>query len=127
MQIVTGKELGAKTKNRVYLTLVGNKGQTGKVSLHGLLKVVLNPISKKAVENLTIVSDRDLGDILVVIVGNVGFDRGPMQLIDDFWYVSSVGLANLQTDTVEHFPCYHWIGENSSVSITAKTSRLNCM
>ena len=120
MQIDTGKQIGAETKNELYLTLVGTKGHTGKVSLQNFLKALLNPISKETTEKLTIESDRDLGDILVVIVGNVGFHQDA--LIEDYWYVSSVGVANLQTDTVEHFPCYHWIGENSSVSFTANTS-----
>ena len=93
--------------------------------MHNLYICYIGAITKETTENWLVVTNQDLGDILVVIVGN-SVDTSS-QWMEDTWYVSFVGVANPQTNTVEHFPCYHWIGENSSVSITAKTSRLNCM
>ena len=119
MQIETGKQLCAGTHGCVYVSLVGNKGQTGKVTVQGAIDAVFKSINRDTIETLTIVSDKDLGDVLVVTVDC----DADADLLDD-WYVSSVAVVNIQTDAVEHFPCYHWIGRHSSVSFTANTSML---
>ena len=119
VQITTGKQLCAGTNGFVFVSLVGNKGQTGKVFLQGVISACFEGITRGTFENLTIVSNEDLGDVLVVTIG-CDADWNPL----DNWYVSSVAVVNLQTDAIEHFPCYHWIGRHSSVSFTANTSTL---
>ncbi len=119
MQIVTGKQVGAGTRANAYVMLVGDKGKTGKLSLRGWFDF-LNPISSDTYDNLVVVSDNDLGNVLVVVVGCDG------SWFEDQWYVSSVSVADVQTKDVGQFPCYHWIGGDDSVTITAKTSEF-CM
>ena len=70
--------------------------------MQGASDAVFKSINRDTIETLTIVSDKDLGDILVVTVGC----DAVADLLDD-WYVSSVVVVNIQTDAVEHFPCYH--------------------
>ncbi len=62
-----------------------------------------------------IVTDDDLGKVLVVVVG---CDSGWFQ---DHWYVT---VVNLQLQEVDQFPCYHWIDGDSHVTITATTSKV---
>ena len=116
VQIVTGQQVGAGTRADAYVMLVGDKGKTGKLSLRGWFDF-LNPISSDTYDNLVVVSDNDLGNVLVVVVGCDG------SWFEDQWYVSSVSVANVQTKDIGQFPCYHWIGGDDSVTITAKTSK----
>ena len=115
---MTGRQLGAGTTANAYVTLVGDKGKTGKLSLRGYWDF-LKPISRDTYNNLTVVTDNDLGKVLVVIVGCDG------SWVEDQWYVSAVTVADLQSKETEQFPCYHWIAGDSYVSITAHTSKLS--
>ncbi len=116
MQIVTGEQVGAGTRASAYVMLIGEKGKTGKLSLRGWLDF-LNPISRDTYDDLVVVSDEDLGKVLVVVVGC------DSSLFEDEWFVSFVTVANVQLKAVNQFPCYHWIGREKSVSITANTSK----
>ncbi len=95
--------------------LVGEKGKTGKLALRGWLDF-LNPISRHTFDDLVVVSDEDLGKVLVIVVGC------DPSMFEDEWFVSLVSVANVQLKVVDRFPCYHWVGREQSVSITANTS-----
>ncbi len=103
----------ADTTGNAYVMLVGDKGKTGKLWLRGCLDF---RVGGDSFDNLTVESNDDLGNVLVVVVG---CDAGTF---DDVWYVSCVTVANMQSKSVDQFPCYHWIDGDSSVSITASTS-----
>ncbi len=116
MQIVTGKQVGAGTRADAYVMLVGDKGKTGKLSLRGYFDF-LHPVSRDTYDTLTVTTDIELGKVLVVIVGCDG------SWLEDQWYVSSVTVVNLQNKEIDQFPCHHWIGGDSYVSVTAHTSK----
>ncbi len=115
VQIVTGKQMDAGTTGDSYVMLVGDKGKTEKLSLRGWFDF---RVGKNSLNNLTIVTDDDLGKVLVVVVG---CDSG---WFEDHWYVSFVTVVNLQLQEVDRFPCNHWIDGDSHVTITATTSEL---
>ena len=93
---------------------MGDKGKTEKLSLRGWFDY---QVGENSLSNLTIVTDDDLGKVLVVVVG---CDTG---WFEDHWYVSFVTVVNLQLQEVDEFPCYHWIDGDSHVTITATTSK----
>ncbi len=115
VQVVTGKQLGAGTFSNTYIELVGDKGRTGQLSLHGMCN---SQIKRDTFNNLTVVADAELGQVQVVVVG-CGVDLGQGN-----WYVSFVMVVNLQLQVVDQFPCYSWISKNNCVTITANTSEL---
>ena len=120
--IETGQQEGAGTSDTgVYIRLIGSNGRSSKVYLQSFLKVLTGKsINKDSRENLIIECDGDLGNILVVILGN---DKSWLVIPGAPWYVNEVLVHNLQSKTRVVFPCYHWIGDNDHVSFTAQTSK----
>ncbi len=115
VQVVTGQQCGAGTEfGNTYIELVGDKGRTGQLSLHGMF----NSLERDTFTNLTVVADAELGKVLVVVVGC------GVEFLLDSWYVSFVMVVNLQLQVVEQFPCYSWISKSNYVTITANTSEL---
>ena len=115
---MAGVQLEAGTTSRVFLNLIGSKAQTGTLQIQNLLDVIFgDKLSKSSSKSFVIVSEQDLGDVLVVTVSCAAW------LIKDDLYVNFVAVGNLQTNTIGYFPCYHWLGRDSSVSITASTSK----
>ncbi len=102
------------TTGNAYVLLVGDKGKTGKLWLRGWFDL---RVCSDTFNNLTVESDTDLGNVQVVVVG---CDAG---WIEDQWYVNFVTVVNMQSKSVDEFPCYYWIDGDSSVSITANTSK----
>ena len=121
--IVTGKQEGAGTSDTgVFVRLVGSKGQSKKVYLQSFLKVLFGKGIKEASrDSLRIESEGDLGDILVVILGN---DKSWLTTSGAPWYVNEVLVNNLQNKEHKVFPCYHWIGDGDHVSFTAETGEM---
>lgn len=115
---MTGSQWAAGTTGSVFLNLIGRIAQTEKLQVQNLLDVIFRKrLSKRSSKTFVVVSKKDLGDILVVKIGCKA------AVIQDDWYVNFVAVGNLQTSTVERFPCYHWLGRNSNISITASTSK----
>ena len=125
VSVVTGKQKGAGTSDTgVFVQLVGSKGQTKKVYLQNHLSVLLGrDIDEDTVENLIIESSGDLGEVLVVILGN---DKSWLAPLGAPWFVNEVQVHNFQNEIHERFPCYHWIGDGDEVSFTAHTSEFQC-
>ena len=121
VSVVTGKQKGAGTSDTgVFVQLIGNKGQTDKVYLQNHLAILLDrDIDRDTTENLTIETGGDLGEVLVVVLGN---DKSWRALDGAPWYVNEVEVFNFQSKVQERFPCYHWIGDGDEVSFTAHTS-----
>ena len=119
---MTGSQKGAGTPDPgVYITLVGSNGHSGKLYLQSFLTVLLRKcIDEGTSTNIVVESCGDLGQVLVVILGN---DDGPLKnRLTDPWYVEDVGVYNYQSKQQEVFPCYHWIANGDCVSFTAHTS-----
>lgn len=115
---MAGVQMEAGTTNRIFINLIGSKAQTGIVQIQNLLDVILGKsLSKSSSKTFVIVSEQDLGDVLVVTISCAAW------LIKDDLYVNFVAVGNLQTNAIGWFPCYHWLGKDSSISITASTSK----
>ena len=120
VQITTGSQLLAGTLNEASINLIGHKAQTGKLEMTSTFGKI--NFTSGSAEVFVVTSEQDLGDILVVALG---CDAIKIKGLD--WYVSFVAVANLQTNVMKRFPCYHWIGAKSSVSITEHTSKPSMM
>ena len=123
MTIITGQLDGAGTSDTgVFLRLIGSNGQSSKVYLQSFLKVLIGKgIKEDSHDSFTVESGGDLGNILVVILGN---DKSWLVTSGAPWYVNEVLVHNLQNKEHLVFPCYHWIGDNDHVSFTAQTSKI---
>ena len=121
--MLTGSQKGAGTPDPgVYITLVGSNGHSGKLYLQSFLGALLRKVIHEGTStNIVIESSGDLGQVLVVILGND--DSSLKNPLTDPWYVEDVGVYNYQSKQQEVFPCYHWIANGDSVSFTAHTSK----
>ena len=117
---MNGKQIGAGTSYpHVFICLVGQNGNSGKLHLTNYLSVIgIDSMHKDTWDNVIIESSEDLGEILVVILG-----IGKGDLLKDPWYVNEVGIYNFQSKSQQAFPCYHWIQSGTSVSFTSKTGK----
>ena len=123
----------------MYITLVGSKASSGKVPIVDTRFMIKIPaIYKNCYDDLMIESSADLGELLVVIIGNPKnplFTLNPFQVAANLtsavtgsaWFVSFVNFIDLQTKQAVEFPCYHWINDGSDVSFTARTSKRTCI
>ena len=122
VRIVTGSAegAGADFTNEIYMKLVGSNGESGRVKLTDFVTTMEGSFRRKKYDDLVIESDKDLGEIQVVVVGN-----GHEFLSSPFscWFVDFMIIHNFQSKTSEDFPCYHWIGVGDHVSFTAHTSK----
>ena len=64
-------------------------------------------------------TEKGLGEVLVV---ELGIDGGELAL-DSTWFVNDTTVYDLCTMKGVLFPCYHWIGKDTAVSTTSKTSK----
>ena len=120
MRIVTGSQEGAGTKDPdVYITLAGDEASTGKVPLSGWLKALKGRFDRRTFDDLIIECDGDLGEVLVVTLGNEG---EWLEELGAPWYVDFVTVHNFQSTLNEEFPVYYWIGDRDYVTCTAHTS-----
>ena len=101
-----------------FVILIGTKGCTKKVSLLGTLDMLLKGMQADTYESLVFTTEKDLGDVQVVIVG---IDGGEVAL-NSTWFVSFMEIYNLSKESQGvKFPCYHWIKADDYVSTTCKT------
>ena len=108
----SAKDGGDSCDEEVYIRLVGRHAESGNVKL--------TDFWRKKYNDLVIESDADLGEVLVVVVGN---EHALLPFYDPPWYVDFVMVYNFQSKTNEDFPCYHCIGPGDHVSCTAHTSK----
>ena len=136
MRIVTGSEPGAGTlEDDVYITLVGSKASGTKIPIvDNKVFRVPGAIYTNCYDDLLIESGADLGELLVVIIGNpknAVFTLNPFKAASNVvsavagsaWFVSFVDIIDFQTKQTVEFPCYHWINDGEDVSFTATTSK----
>ena len=120
VRIVTGYQVGAGTKDTgIYITLIGSKASSGKVKIISCLKAFEGTFSRRTYDDLVVECDGDLGEILVVVVGNDAM----WACLGTPWFVDFVTVHNFQSKQNDEFPCYYWIGSHECVSFTAHTSK----
>ena len=115
MRVVNGKMDTAGTTGGVdtYVTLVGTEGTTGKVSLLGTLRYFFKGMDAGTYEDVVIETERDLGDVQVVILGIDGVRLA----FDSNWFVAFAEVTDLSKQSqTEQFPFYHWIKAGEYVS-----------
>ena len=117
MRIVTGSELGSGTPDSdVYFMLVGSKACTGRLPIiSGWLS---SAVKTQFYDDLLVESNLDLGEVLVVIIGN---PANWLISTGSAWYVEFVDVSDQQTKQTVEFPCYHWINDGDDISFSAKT------
>ena len=99
--------------------LFGSKASSGKIELSSILTALKGSYNQRTYDDLLVESDGDLGNILVVGIGN------EKEWFGDFgapWYVDFVMVHNFQSNGNDEFPVYHWIGDGDFVTCTAHTS-----
>ena len=120
VRVATGSQKGAGTKDTaVYITLIGDKASSGKVGISSWLKALKGSCKRRTFDNLIVESDDDLGQVLVVGIGN---EKKWFAGSEAPWYVDFVMVHNFQSSQNEEFPVYHWIGDGDYVTCTAHTS-----
>ena len=122
VRIVTGSQAGAGTDDTgIYLSLIGSEQRTVDVNITNCLRSIFQQsFSRNSYDDLVLESDGDLGEVLVVVLGN---KHGWLSIGEGApWYVNTATVHNFQSSATEHFPCYHWIGSGDEVSMTAHTS-----
>lgn len=134
MRIVTGSEIGAGTlQDDVYITLVGSKASCARIPIVDNKLFKISGAYTNCYDDLMIESGLDLGELLVVIIGNPKdtFTLNPFKAMNNMvsaitgsaWFVSFVDIINFQTKLTLEFPCYHWINDGEEVSFTTGTSK----
>ena len=120
VRIVNGSEkLSGTPDTDIYLMLVGSKATTGRVSIvQGYLTA--SGTSTQSYDDLVVETNKDLGEVLVVTLGN---PRNWLISAGSSWFVDFVDVFNLQTKHKQEFPCYHWIDDGDEISFTSKTCK----
>ena len=112
------KGIGASDPN-IHLELIGTKAMSGPVKVKtGWLGALRRPHRRQVCDDLIVESSEDLGDILVVVLGN---NNGWFTDQGTPWYVKYVRVYSDNKEVV--FPCYHWIGDEEHIHFTAHTSK----
>ncbi|KAL5471056.1 hypothetical protein EMCRGX_G029132 [Ephydatia muelleri] len=120
VRIVTGSEKFAGTPDTdIYVSLVGSKACTGKMKI--VSGWFSTGISAQYYDDLLVESSADLGEVLVVIIGN---PANWVVSAGSAWFVDFVDVHDLQRKTKQEFPCYHWIEDGDEISFTEKTMTL---
>jgi len=120
VRIVTGVQrgIGASDPN-IHLELIGSKAMTGAIKIKtGWLSALRRPHRRQVCDDLIVESAEDLGDILVVVLGN---NNGWFTNHGSPWYVKYVTVYR---DSEVVFPCYHWIGGSMHIHFTAHTGEV---
>lgn len=118
LRIVNGAMQAAGTTGAdVFFDLVGSKSTTGKVSIYSYFTMTFSGISAKTCNDMIVETDKDLGEVLVVLMG---IDGGGL---DTTWFVDYAVVKYIAEGVEAEFPCYHWIGKHQVVSTTSKTSK----
>ena len=116
----SAKDGGGAWDKEVYIRLIGSHAESGKVKLTDSQTTMEGSFRRKKYDDLVIESHADLGEVLVVIIGN---EHKLLSFSNPRWYVDFVIVHNFQSKANEDFPCYHWIGPGDHVSCTAHTSK----
>ena len=106
----------------VYITLVGDKGSTGRVSLFGYFKRA-DGIDSSTYDDFLIETEQSLGKVVKVV--GLGIPEGGFFTYDSTWFVEYTNVYEMQTNftTETRFPCYQWVEEKELVTTTAKSGK----
>ena len=124
VRVVTGYRKGAgagitgSTNEGIWLQIVGEKACSGVINIGSAFSII-ESFQCQTYDDVMIECEEDLGDILVVDVGN---NKAALGILKTSWYVRYLMVKSFQSQQNEEFPCYHWIGVDKYASCTAKAS-----
>ena len=119
LRIVTGDQAGASPDTcNVVVSLTGDKGTTGEITINVRKGFLFKTrFEESAYDDLVIECDGDLGDIQVVHAGLRYITV--IGIIAPDWYIDYFTVHNYQSTQLKNYPCYHWIGGQSTKDVTA--------
>jgi len=109
LEVTTGNIKGAGTSAQVSVTLIGNKGDSGKQ----ILENSTTNFTKGAVDVFN-VDTADLGDVQKILIGHNNAGPGAD------WFLQNVTVINEATGNKWYFPCGRWL---SATQDDKKTER----
>ncbi|NXC41908.1 LOXE3 isomerase, partial [Penelope pileata] len=95
VKVVTGDVLEAGTRNFVYITLVGTRGESPRTTMSYKFRT-------GTVKEQTVKCQQDLGPILLVRL------HKSRLFLDDAWFCNEVQVT-APDGTTYRFPCYQWL------------------
>ncbi|KAJ7313194.1 hypothetical protein JRQ81_004470 [Phrynocephalus forsythii] len=117
VQVATGRFWGSGTFDAISISLVGSEGESAKQPLNNMGKDFV----PGAVDEYDMLSDRDLGQLLLVRLHKEPYRFFP----EDNWFCSFVQLTTPQGQTF-YFPCYQWIEGYRTLELREGTGKLVC-
>lgn len=105
--VATGNSYYAGTNNRIYVTLVGERGESRRTLLD---KWLLNDLESGSVQEYDVESEGDLGHIWWVKLDKERF------LVEDNWFCRYVKVDTPSGASLV-FPCYRWLCQNEAVCV----------
>uniref|UniRef100_A0A4W3I5Y1 Arachidonate 12-lipoxygenase n=1 Tax=Callorhinchus milii TaxID=7868 RepID=A0A4W3I5Y1_CALMI len=106
--VATGTSKYSGTNNYIYITLVGERGESRRVNLD---RPFCNDLERGSVGEYEVGSEVDLGAVLLVKL-----DKEKFLGLEDDWFCLYVTVTTPGGDT-RHFPCYRWLSEEARVHI----------
>ncbi|XP_078056961.1 arachidonate 12-lipoxygenase, 12S-type isoform X3 [Mustelus asterias] len=103
--VATGTTSYSGTNNYIYITLIGEKGESEKTKLDKWLQ---NDLERGSVDEYEVKSPRDLGSIRWLRLEKVRF------LVEDDWFCRYAMVRTPSGETL-HFPCYRWLSEDDVI------------
>lgn len=110
VSVHTGDVKYAGTDANVYVTIYGEKGDTGSRQLSNKWK---NDFERNQIDKFTIEA-ADLGKITKVRIGHDGTGRG------SGWFVDHVDVQRDGAEKETSFPCQRWLDENEDDGLTER-------
>ncbi|KAM9798188.1 hydroperoxide isomerase ALOXE3-like [Neosynchiropus ocellatus] len=114
LEVSTGGLENAGTWDYIYITLIGEKGQSERTSLDNYGK----DFKPGAVSIYTVKSHEDLGQILLVKV-----EKDPYFFFvhEDEWFCSKIVVKTPAGESIS-FPCYRWVSRGECVELRSGTA-----
>ncbi|XP_072360849.1 polyunsaturated fatty acid 5-lipoxygenase-like isoform X2 [Scyliorhinus torazame] len=111
----TGEIEYAGTNSYVYCMLIGERGESQRISLD---KYLQRDLHRGDVEQYDIPSDQDIGNIWFVKLEVTKY------IVEDYWFCLSVLVETPSGETL-HFPCYKWLN-NCTILLREGTAKRLC-
>ncbi|XP_038642673.1 arachidonate 12-lipoxygenase, 12S-type [Scyliorhinus canicula] len=105
--VATGTTYYSGTHNYIYVTLLGEEGESEKTKLDNWLQ---NDLERGSVDEYEVKSEKQLGSIWWVRLEKVKF------LVEDDWFCRFLSVKTPSGEEL-HFPCYRWLSEDDVVCV----------
>ena len=116
VRILTGsqKDAGSDWRADIRVTLIGKLARSDGDELLGWWEILGS--DNMQYDDFILECNQSLGQVQVVTLENKA--KG-----NQSWYVDFVEVHDLETTEEQVFPCYHWIGNEDSVTFSSSTGK----